>query len=482
MPSLRPVRVGGRRQASGSELTMRGIRAGDGAPLVRRDAPLDAHRQPGGQRHVAVAGDERDVARRAVDEIDDTAGAAGVVEERERRRLVAPEDVGREIADVRPHRAPQPRQRVARDQVRAAGQRRPGAERRDRRRADADPVHVDTVRGARPVPPAPTPARSRPAALGHRGQQLEDVEQAVAIAAIHRHRQQRGEHEDARPRFIARSSSRYRSRWSAAQRDQVNAAARSGPAARSRAAAARVGEQRGHRLGDRRRVERIAGQRRVAGDFGQRRAVRRHDRTAAGHGLEDGQSEALVERGVDEDGGRRQQRRQVVVRHLAEQAESVAEAVTRRRGFERRPVLVGSARNDQRHRPAAAPDAGHRLDHAREVLVRHRVADIADVALGQARSGRGRRRSAASGCGRKTASTPRCVTTMRSAGTRASASTSRAVACEIVDRRDRPAAARGRTGARTRPGAARTAPGGAAARGRSRSRRAAALAIGGTSK
>ena len=226
MPSL-PSRESADEGGVGLGVDDRGIGAGDGAPLVRRDAPLDAHRQPGDQRHVAVAGDQRGVARRAVHEIDDTAGAAGVVEERERWRLVAPEDVGREIADVLPHRAPQPRQRVARDQVRASRQRRPGAERRDRRPRRRGSGARRYRPGARPVSPAPTLrsiATSRTSAIEASSsrmwnRRLRSPRSTGTGSSV--------ENTRTRGRRFIRAAARGTDRGgSAAQRDQVNAAAR----------------------------------------------------------------------------------------------------------------------------------------------------------------------------------------------------------------------------------------------------------------
>src|SRR5581483_7359839 len=84
---------------------------------------------------------------------------------------------------------------------------------------------------------------------------------------------------------------------------------------------ARPRERALHACSDIRDVERVDEDRRAPGDLFGRAATRGDDRDAAGHRLEHGNAEALVERGIDEAAGAAVEARELVVADPAEPAD-----------------------------------------------------------------------------------------------------------------------------------------------------------------
>src|SRR5207248_3242979 len=120
-------------------------------------------------------------------------------------------------------------------------------------------------------------------------------------------------------------------------------------------------------------------------ELGERGGVGADDRRAAGHGLDHGNAEPLVERGVGEDVGPRVKGAELRVRHVAGEVDVRGEGRLLRLavGLLAQPALaagdhqvVGGA--------GANLEAGESVDQARQVLARLDHAHLQDVRLREA--------------------------------------------------------------------------------------------------
>ena len=149
------------------------------------------------------------------------------------------------------------------------------------------------------------------------------------------------------------ATSRYTSRVAAAVAPHVNWPARSSPRSRRRSL------RRPGRLddgpGDGRRILRVAQDRGAARGLRHGAGVRGHDRAAAGHGLEDGQPEGLVERRVHEHVGRPVEADGLLERDPADEDHVAARCRARPRASAARRAYFSSRRG--RRSPAGDPRA-----------------------------------------------------------------------------------------------------------------------------
>jgi hypothetical protein len=142
--------------------------------------------------------------------------------------------------------------------------------------------------------------------------------------------------------------------------------------------------QADHRDSERFGVEPIDLLDRPSGDLRQRRNVTGDDRCAARHGFDDGQAEALVDRREHEHLGKAVQRRQVLERHIAGEADRVLDLqpLDQLLDVAAQPP-VGTGAHELMRQLAALPAPREALDQLRQVLARLDRADVQNEAVRQ---------------------------------------------------------------------------------------------------
>ena len=145
-----------------------------------------------------------------------------------------------------------------------------------------------------------------------------------------------------------------------------------------------AGEETAHRACDLIRAERVDEEGGVAGDLRRRGDLRGNHGRSAGHGLQDGEAEAFVQRGEGEQGGAGVQPGQVFVRHVAEEADGPAQAEALDKLFIALVAPGGLAGDDEWHLHTFVSEPGVGADQPLAVLAGLQAADAEQVAGGEA--------------------------------------------------------------------------------------------------